>query len=206
MFCTNHYGSLCCFSFQGKRVWSYYTSIGDMQAGLGDVDGDGLVEAVYGSSTGALRCLTFLRIVPFQQASRARWAFNNFGYTNNRIRLADLDNDGSDETLVASATGYLYALGTEGTPKWQIRTGVDARDVVVLDHPVFKVACVDDSGILVLSDGAGWRIERRRLPGSPKLAIAVADRMVVALANRVIAVDLGDATAGPENDAAPIPE
>ncbi|MBT4815418.1 MAG: PQQ-like beta-propeller repeat protein [Lentisphaerae bacterium] len=206
VFCTNHYGSLCCFSFQGKRVWSYYTSIGDMQAGLGDVDGDGLVEAVYGSSTGALRCLTFLRIVPFQQASRARWAFNNFGYTNNRIRLADLDNDGSDETLVASATGYLYALGTEGTPKWQIRTGVDARDVVVLDHPVFKVACVDDSGILVLSDGAGWRIERRRLPGSPKLAIAVADRMVVALANRVIAVDLGDATAGPENDAAPIPE
>jgi outer membrane protein assembly factor BamB len=131
VFCTNHYGSLCCADHLGNRVWSYYTSIGDMQAGLGDLDSDGRIEAVYGSSTGMVRCLTFEPVVPFQQATESQWVFGNYGYATRRIQLADVNGDGKDEAIVAMGTGYVYALDIDGRVLWQTAVGVDAVDVVV---------------------------------------------------------------------------
>ena len=188
VFCTNHYGSLSCFDHTGKYVWQYYTSIGDMQAALGDLDGDGQVEAVYGSSTGHLFCRTFLPAVPFQQATVSQWAFSNFGYPVNRVRMGDLDGDGKDEALIASGTGYLYALDARGKVKWQVRTGVDTADVLVLKGKQAKVACIDRSGAALLLDGEGKVISAQHVAGSPGLLVECDGQLVIAATERITAL------------------
>jgi len=190
VFCTNHYGSLACFDHTGKYVWAYYTSIGDMQAALGDLDGDGQVEAVYGSSTGHLRCRTFLPVVPFQQSTVSQWAFNNFGYPVNRVRMADLNGDGKDEALIASGTGYLYALGARGEVKWQVRTGVDTSDLLVLKGKNAKIACIDRSGAVLLLDHNGKVASSLRVAGSPRLLVECGGRLVIATKERIVVLRL----------------
>ncbi|MBI3922693.1 MAG: PQQ-binding-like beta-propeller repeat protein, partial [Armatimonadetes bacterium] len=49
--------------------------------------------------------------------------FNNYGYAARQVLLMDLDGDHKAETLVASDTGYLYALDATGKPIWQADLG-----------------------------------------------------------------------------------
>lgn len=52
----------------------------------------------------------------------AAWQFNNYGYTANDAKAVQ-DSHGRPMVLIASATGYVYALGLDGKPLWQADLG-----------------------------------------------------------------------------------
>lgn len=180
VFVTDHYGGLVPFDHLGRVKPRYYTSIGDMQAALGDVDGDGVFEAVYGSTTGDLRCSRIKPTNPFTGDATTLWSFNNFGYPVNRIRMADLDGDGKDETIVASGTGYLYVLDAEGKVKWRHLAQTNVADVIVLKGTPARLALIDTAGTLTTLDAAGKSLRALRLKDAPRLLVECAGKLIIA--------------------------
>ena len=77
-----------------------------MTFGLGDLNGDGRLEIVHGSSTGDL--------IAVDLQNKTLWSFDNYGYPVERIRCADVNGDGRPEILIASGTGYVYCLDARG--------------------------------------------------------------------------------------------
>ncbi len=184
---TDHYGRVSIFGADGRRLASVYTSIGDMQAAVADIDGDGQYELAAGSSTGDFVCA---RIPVVRAGKKARigrvrpiWRFDNFGYGVNRIRSADCNGDGRPDFLVASATGYLYAIGAKGKVLWQHRVGVDVTDCRVLSSGAAgrakRILALDRSGVAVILGLDGT--EKARIPvlPPPLRALLCGDRLVV---------------------------
>ena len=98
-----------------------------------DLDGDGNVEVVAGSSAGNMVCRRLVKGKTWRRdGAPLLWRFDNFGYGVKRLRAADVDGDGQQEVIVASQTGYLYVLSPEGKVKWQDRAGSDIVEAVVL--------------------------------------------------------------------------
>ena len=189
VFCTDHYGFFNAVSPEGKKVYRYYTSIGDMQAAVGDIGGDGVMEAVYGSSTGDLLCLAFTKGGVGGRGG-AVWRFDNYGYPVNRLRIADADGDGKNDVLVASGTGYVYALDGAGKALWRTRVGADVRDVVVVTHPKHRIACIDRSGVVTLLDGRGGVTGSFSVEGEAQHMLWTNKTLVVATDARVAAFAL----------------
>ena len=191
---TDRYGHLHTMSHEGKKVFSWYSSIGDMQAAVGDIDGDGNVEGVYGSSTGDLHVRRYVKTEDGRLSSEGLWTFDNYGYPVNRIRIADLDGDGAGEVIVASGTGYLYVLDgrseNRGQVKWQRRAVADVADVVVLHGKDTRLAYVDRAGSVTVVRGDGSDPQVRWLDGSPQMVAECEGNLVIALENRVVALPI----------------
>ena len=190
LFATDHYGALVAFDHEGRKKAQYYTSIGDMQAVLGDMDGDGNVEALFGSSTGDLRCSRLLADTPFSGASEALFSFNNYGYPVNRLRLVDLTGNGKREALVASGTGYLYVLDAAGNIQWQYRAEAAVIDVVELPKGAGRIALADRSGTITVLNDRGGVVRELRLSSRPVLVATCSDSLVVATESAVVALPL----------------
>ncbi len=183
-FVGDRYGSVVAADGLGKKLFSVYTSIGDMVFAVGDVDGDGRVEVVAGSSTGDLVCARYPQ-------GEVLWRFDNFGYPVKRLRTVDLDGDGRQEVIVASGTGCLYALGGDGQVLWQDRVGLTVNDVLVTAAGPARLVYADESGLVRLATAAGQLVRDlhtasppqwlRQIPGTPLVVAALADGQVVAL-------------------------
>ncbi len=84
-------------------------------AAIGDADGDGHTDVVFGSRDGKVYCLR-------GSDGTKIWDFQ----TGNQIigvvaspTIADVDGDGANEVLVGSADSYFYCLiGSDGVTKW----------------------------------------------------------------------------------------
>ena len=189
IFVADRYGSVSMYDRTGRRLGQFYTSIGDMQAAIADLDGDGRFEVLGGSSTGDMACyrLTEKGTLPGRPS---RWRFDNFGYGVNRLRAADLDGDGRVEVLVASQTGYLYVLDSDGRVKWQDRAGADIVEVIVLERSRFRIAYFDRDGVMTLSTGDGKTRRRYDLGTTVRQAVQVADTLVIGGEDRIVCVDL----------------
>ena len=192
IFATDHYGHLQAFQHDGSKRGSFYTSIGDMQANLADLDGDGRVELVYGSSTGDLVCTKLPREGHWQRNAKMLWRFDNFGYGVNRLRSFDMDADGNAEIALASQTGYVYVLDGQGRVKWQDRAGADIVELLVLDDAPARLAYFDRRGVLTLATGDGKTRKRIALNITPIVAVQLDDRIVVGSESRVIAFRIDD--------------
>jgi outer membrane protein assembly factor BamB len=112
---SDHYGSLHVIRSDGRRKVSAYSELGDVIFDAGDINGDGKLELLNGSSTGVLTASAY-PIKPL-------WSFNNYGYAARCVLARDLDGDGKAKTIVGSDMGYLFALGSDGKPKWQLEVG-----------------------------------------------------------------------------------
>jgi len=189
LFLTNRYGAVYVLRHDGKRVGAYYTSIGDVQAAIADLDGDGRLEVVNGSSTGDLACWRLPKPGERKRAERI-WRFDNFGYGVNRVRAVDLDGDGKQEVVVASQTGYLYVLGCDGKVKWQDRAGSDIVEVVALEHGPWRLAYFDRDGIMTVATGDGKTRRRVDLRMHPRRAAAFSDGIIVGGEEQLAAVAL----------------
>jgi hypothetical protein len=89
---------------------------------LGDLDGDGRRELIYGTYEGAVRALD-------TASGRERWSYALPGFPF-AVAAADLTGDGRAEVLAATAAGTLEVLSPEGKPVWKYRS----------DRPLFDVA------------------------------------------------------------------
>jgi len=191
IFATDHYGHLQAFRHDGSKAGAFYTSIGDMQATLADLDGDGRVEMIYGSSTGDLLSTKLPETGSWQRGAKTLWRFDNFGYGVNRLRSADLDVDGDAEIVVASQTGYLYVLDGRGRVKWQDRAGTDIVEALVLADAEPRLAYFDRSGVLTLATGDGEVRRRIALDRVPTVAMQLGDKIVVGTGSELLSFEIG---------------
>jgi len=196
IFATDHYGHLTAYDHTGERLLSLYSSIGDMQAVIDDLDADGVSELVYGSSTGDLRCASPPRAKPWARKTKVAWRFDNYGYAVNRLRAADIDGDGAKEVIVASQTGYVYVLDGKGREKWRRQVGMDVVEVLVLGKGAWQLACFDRQGTATFVTGDGKRHRTLRLGFEPSVAELVDDLIVVG-GRRTLAAFRPPGPAGP---------
>lgn len=117
----------------GKLLWKAKAK-GKVRAApaLADLDGDGVVDAVVGDESGALRA--------FSGASGAQlWLVatgeNDYGARGfiGAAALADLDGDGRADVIAGARDGVLTAYrGTDGDVLWQLRddSGIHASPVL----------------------------------------------------------------------------
>jgi hypothetical protein len=147
IFVADKYGFVHGINRDGKPIFRGYSSIGDVQFDVADLPGKG-VSVIYGSSTGDM--------LTRGHDKEIAWRFDNYGYAVRRIRAADIDADGDPEVLMASATGYLYALDHEGTELWRDQLGFAVNDVVVapLDEEAAPVVIAASEDGLVRFYGA----------------------------------------------------
>ncbi len=186
IFATDHYGRVQVFRHDGSKAGAFYTSIGDMQATLADLDGDGRAEMIHGSSTGDLLCTKLPASGSWHRDSKTLWRFDNFGYGVNRLRSADVDSDGNAEVVVASQTGYLHVLDGQGRVKWQDRAGTDIVEVLVLRDAEPRLAYFDRSGVLTVATGEGKVQKRIALNLVPIAAIQLGDTILLGTGSQVV--------------------
>lgn len=108
---ADHYGSVAIIRADGRSASRAYSELGDVAFDVGDINGDGKLEVVNGSSTGSLSA--------YAKPPDPTFSFNNYGYAVRQVMLMDIDGDGKAETIVASDTGYVYALDDKGDVKWR---------------------------------------------------------------------------------------
>lgn len=180
----DRYGSVHLYGSDARARGTFYTSIGDMQVAAGDLDGDGRTEVVGGSSTGDMAChrMTEDGMLPGRPSL---WRFDNYGYGANRLRLADVDDDGRREVVVASQTGYLYVLAHDGSVEWSDRAGSDIVEAVVLEHSPSRLAYFDRDGVMTLASGDGRRRRRFDLKMTVAHAVQMGDTLVVGGQDRI---------------------
>ncbi len=182
IFLADKYGSSKACGFDGTVKYRRYTSIGDVCYAVADLDGDGKVEVITGSSTGDLRA------TPFADPSNTLWRFDNFGYPANRLCAGDVNGDGNNEIVLASGTGYLYVLDGSGEVLWQDRAGSCVNDAIVIDRPGGSlVAYCDESGLVRIADGGGELLSELRTSAAPRFLATLGDG-----ADAILAVALSD--------------
>ena len=75
---------------------------------LGDVDGDGVIEVIFGSADGNVYCLS--------SSGTLEWIFPTKKRVSASPTLCDYDEDGVVDILIPSHNGILYCLSAGG--KW----------------------------------------------------------------------------------------
>jgi outer membrane protein assembly factor BamB len=89
------------------------------------------------------------------------------------LAAADIDGDGAEEFLVASAIQNTYAVKRDGSLLWRVRTGTKPTQLLVdRGHGVSRIGVAEEDGHLQWLDGAGKTGSERWL-GEPATALAL---------------------------------
>jgi len=128
----------------GSIIWSYPASAGDgawkwSSIAIADINNDGQYEvATVGYSGGSWRVLVL-------RATDGAFLWSYFVGSQGNPAIADLDNDGYKEIVVATDNGMLYALRHNGTLYWSRNMGYGA-------YPGFM-----NSPAIADLNGDGWK-------------------------------------------------
>lgn len=93
----------------------------------GDLFGDSAPEIVYACYDGAVCCQS-------TSDATAGWRYETRAFPYD-LAVADLDNDGKCEVLVASADGRLSCVGSQGSLRWSIEAEAPLYQVAVIREP-----------------------------------------------------------------------
>ena len=111
----NKYGAVEILTAAGKPLAGVHSELGDVEMAVGDLDGDGRLEIANGSSTGAFTCRT--------HGGPTLFEFPNYGYGAMDVLISPLGEDPSPRVVIASETGYIYALDRAGSVVHQVNLG-----------------------------------------------------------------------------------
>lgn len=169
VFADSARGRLWCVAADGEELWHFDGPSGtDSPPALGDLDGDGSLELVYG--TMKVRGGEG-RVVVLESASgKMRWTARVPGHVQSEPALVDLNGDGKLDVLVTNWRGddRLRALdGRDGEELWHFETGdwiyhgVSVADLDADQRP--EVIVADRKGTVWMLDGetgqAAWSCE-----------------------------------------------
>ncbi len=124
-------GYLYVLNGDGSLKWRYFAGIGIKTPAVGDLDGDGLPEIVCGLKNGDVlavsnrgKKLWQTPTVPPEKRKAitlANQAFGGHSPVEKTIpALADLDGDGTLETVIAGRDSLLWAFDFRGNPLWKV--------------------------------------------------------------------------------------
>jgi len=143
----------------GACVWNHRTFPGriDTSIAVGDIDGDGAREVLYGDGRGWLYCLG--------SRGEERWSFASGDWIESAPALGDVDGDGKVEVIFGAANGNVYCLSSHGALKWlfPIKKRIAASPTLCDFH---QDGCVEilipshDGNLYCLTCGAPWRSDR----------------------------------------------
>ena len=112
----------------GTVAWKYATG-GSIQSApaIGDIDGNGRLDVVFGSSDGNIYCV-------YGDNGTLKWSFSTGNTVTAAPVIADVNNDGKQEVVVGSQNGYLYCLyGCNGSVMWSFYHGTIYRACAIGD-------------------------------------------------------------------------
>lgn len=164
---SDHYGYVHMLSSDGQKHLTTYSEIGDVVFDVADLTGNGKLDIVNGSSSGAIAA--FITGKPFESLPPT-WRFNNFGYANRGI--IGLQNTGLPEILVGSETGYIYSLDNTGKVLWQKDLGSAILCMTKCKSQQNASDCIiagQRDGSIVVLGSAGKIQANHKLPASTKL-------------------------------------
>nr|MDO8099729.1 PQQ-binding-like beta-propeller repeat protein [Candidatus Njordarchaeota archaeon] len=101
-----------------QREWKYTTGGAiDSSPAVADVDGDGQLEVIVGSSDNRVYCLN-------GATGALKWSYTTGKRVFSSPAIADINRDGKLEVLVGSDDNHIYCLnGTTGAKLWNYTTG-----------------------------------------------------------------------------------
>jgi outer membrane protein assembly factor BamB len=178
---ADKYGAVKVFSPDGAPLAGSYSELGDVEFAVGDPNGDGKLDLVNGSSTGALRCTEAL--------GAEEWRFDNFGYAACDVEIATLA--GAERVVIASETGYVYALDGQGKVVNQLFIGPAVRRLAfwpadVPEKQIVAAGC--DGGDVYLLTPDLRPISRAALGAGVTAMTAMNEAFVVGLADGRVAL------------------
>jgi len=108
---------ISCYEVDGTQKWTYTTggTVRVYWGGTFDIDNDGVVECLAGSTDKYIYCL--------KGDGTLKWRYLTGDYVFNNGSIADVDGDGFYEVLAVSNDRYLYCLKYDGTLKWRYHGG-----------------------------------------------------------------------------------
>jgi hypothetical protein len=149
---ADHYGSVHAIGPGGERLGNAYSELGDVAFDVGDINGDGQLEIVNGSGTGVTAA--------FSWELERLWEFDNYGYNTREVICWDIDQDGRAEVLIASDTGYVYALNGDGDLQWRCELGAPVTGLAATDaRGQLEIAAGLANGDLIVLDALGQRTD-----------------------------------------------
>ena len=100
----------------GQCVWNHRTLPGriDTTIAVGDIDGDGAREVLYGDGQGYFYGLS--------NRGEEKWCFKADDWIESAPVLGDVDGDGEIEVILSAANGNVYCLSSCGAIKWSFPT------------------------------------------------------------------------------------
>jgi Concanavalin A-like lectin/glucanases superfamily/FG-GAP-like repeat/Bacterial TSP3 repeat/PQQ-like domain len=134
----------------GKRKWR--TSLGGdifSTPACADIDGDGKLEILVGSSDDNLYCI--------DETGNTQWTYSTAGDIYSSPAISDLDNDGDLEIVFGSRDNKVYCVSHTGTTEWTYSTSGDVDSDPAIgdidgDGKMEIIIGSDDNDLYCLSD------------------------------------------------------
>jgi len=156
------YNNSSIFALNGKygfTLWEFSFLLGtDFSIpAIGDINGDGVAETVFGALNHNVYCLS-------GKDGSLLWKFQTGQVVSNPPALGDIDGDNKLDVLIASYDGYLYALnGSDGTLLWRYWIGKSLSSSILADldgDGDLEIVVGNNYGVLYALDvrNAGFRV------------------------------------------------
>lgn len=129
-------------SIPGQTVWS--------SPAVTDLDGDGRLEAVFGTGSNFPASATTRRVYAYTLTTRRPlpgWPISVSGQVLQQPAIADIDNDGAREVVVATEGGYVRAFEADGSQRWAVCNSTSRNCPISGTHNGVAIADVDDDGV-----------------------------------------------------------
>lgn len=163
--------ALVCLDAKGKERWRLGEEVENVGAPiLADMDGDGKPEVLTGIRDGV--CLV-------GADGQTRWCSPTKGVIDSGLSVADLNEDGRLEILVADLAGQLSVFNDRGEQLWtadaeaRVRRSPSVADLDGDGRPEIVVAGY--SGRMYVWDSGGRLLEKMELGGGTNASPAIAD-------------------------------
>ena len=149
----------CLDGMTGRCVWNHRTFPCriDTTIAVGDIDGDGSREILYGDGQGHLYCLG--------SRGEEKWCFMAGDWIESAPVLGDVDGDGEIEVIFGAANGNVYCLSSRGALKWTFPTKKRIAASPTLcdydqDGRVEILIASHDGNLYCLTCGGPWKPDK----------------------------------------------
>ncbi len=146
------------------------------QPAIGDIDGDGYNEVVFGTEMGTIYAL--------DNDGKVVWKFKSGGAVRGGVFLEDLDGDGVKEVVFGCTDGNLYVLNSSGSLLWRFNLNSPC-ECTPFAHPSSQriiIGCNDGSVSCVkFKEGLAWSYKTgSKVVAQPVLARIASNDTVLA--------------------------